>query len=218
MMVVEALLVDVDGTLFASNELHARAWREVFAERGLRVALSAIRPLIGRGGEDLAARLVGDRVPRRELRDLSDRHEELFERAYLPRVEEVPGARSFLRECHRRGLRLVLASSGKQDQVAALVRRLGAARWIEGATHADDVRRAKPAPDLFRAAVRKFDLPHATTAVIGDTPYDIRAARAARLAAIGVLTGGFSRSSLTGAKRIYPRIGDLLEDLVWCLR
>ena len=214
---LQALLVGIDGTLFESNDLHARAWREVLAERGFRVPLSTIRPLIGRGGEDLAARATGGRLPRRDLGELADRHEKLFEATYASRVKRVPGARAFLRDCHRRGLRVVLVSSGKAEQVEGLIRRLGAKRWIRGATDADDVSRAKPAPDLFRAAMRKFDLPR-ETAVVGDTPYDVQAARAARLPSIAVLTGGFSRRSLAGADRLYPKVGDMLEDLVWALR
>jgi HAD superfamily hydrolase (TIGR01549 family) len=217
LLAIEALLLDVDGTLFDSNELHARAWREVLEERGVRVSLARIRPLIGMGGEDLARALLPKRTSAAELEELADRHSELFERRYLRRVREVPGARDFLRECHRRGLRLVLASSGKEDQVEALVRKLKARRWLEGATSADDVRRPKPAPDLFRAALTKFSLPDAT-AVVGDTPYDVRAGRAAGLPVVAVLSGGFSRSALRGADRIYPRIGDMREDLVWALR
>ena len=121
LLALEALLLDVDGTLFDSNELHVRAWREVLGERGVRVTLARIRPLIGMGGEDLARALLPRRVSAAELRELADRHGELFERRYLRRVREVPGARAFLRDCHRRGLRLVLASSGKEDQVEARI-------------------------------------------------------------------------------------------------
>jgi HAD superfamily hydrolase (TIGR01509 family) len=214
---VGALLVDIDGTLLESNELHARAWREVLAEAGARVPLFRIRPLIGMGGEDLAARLLGPRTLAERLGELADRHEALFERACLRRVRVVPGAREFLRECHRLGLRVVLASSGKEEQVARLVGKLRARAYIEGATHADEVRRAKPAPDLFRLALRQFGLP-AETVVVGDTPYDVRAARRARLPVVAVLTGGFSSRALAGAYRVYARVGDLLEDLAWCLR
>jgi beta-phosphoglucomutase-like phosphatase (HAD superfamily) len=108
LLALEALLLDLDGTLFQSNEPHARAWREVLAERGVRLPLARIRPLIGMGGEDLARALLPKRTSAAELEELADRHSELFERRYLRRVREVPGARDFLRECHRRGLRLVL--------------------------------------------------------------------------------------------------------------
>ncbi|MBA2564217.1 MAG: HAD family hydrolase [Gemmatimonadetes bacterium] len=215
---LEAILLDIDGTLFLSNDPHARAWREVMREqRGLLVPLSRIRPLIGMGGAELAGKLLGGRASRRDLEALADVHEELFRSEYLPSVREVPGAADFLRECRRRGVRVVLASSGKPEQVRELARKLGVTRYIEGATDADDVARAKPAPDLFLAGMRKFRLPNAT-AVVGDTPYDVRAARAAGLPAIGVLTGGFSRASLAGAARVYGRVGDILEDLVWCVR
>lgn len=214
---VEALILDVDGTLVASNELHARAWREVLADHGVRVPLREIRLLIGMGGEELAAKVLRGREGSLDPATLSDAHAELFERRYLRKVKEVPGVRRFLRECHRRGLRLVIASSGKEEQVEALIRRLRARPYIEGVTNADDVRRAKPAPDVFRVAVRKFHLPR-ELAVVGDTPYDVRAARAAGLPVVAVLTGGFSRSALAGADRLYRRIGDLLDDLVWALR
>jgi HAD superfamily hydrolase (TIGR01509 family) len=214
---LEGLLLDLDGTLLESNDLHVRAWREILNEAGVRVSSRRIRPLIGMGGEDLARVLLPSGTPASDLRALADRHADLFERRYLPRVRPVPGARAFLRECRRRGLRLVVASSGKEKQVDALVRRLGARRWIEGTTNADDVRRPKPAPDLFRAALAKFDLSEAT-AVVGDTPYDVRAGHAAGLPVVAVLSGGFTRRALRSADRLYPRVGDLLDDLVWALR
>ena len=216
-LLIEAVLLDVDGTLLDTNRLHAEAWSEILGELGVAASAREIHPLIGMGGKDLARQVSHGRLSPAQLEVATERHEELFRSKYLRRAKPIRGARELLKDLRRLGVRAVVASSGKKEQVEALLRRLRVTSLVEGATDADDVSRPKPAPDIFRAAIRKFRLPRSAV-VIGDTPYDVRAARAAGLEAIAVLTGGHGRRALRGAARIYRTVADVRRELVTAVR
>ena len=149
-------------------------------------------------GED-AERRVGDAVRETE----GERYAEL-----LGEVRVLPGAREFLADLSRRGVAVVLASSAKQEEVDVYVDMLGAREFAAWTTSAD-VERTKPAPDLVEAALERAGTRDAL--VIGDTTWDVVAARRAGIRAIGVLSGGFAEAELSeaGAIEVYESVMDL---------
>ncbi len=149
-------------------------------------------------GQD-AERRVGDAVRETE----GERYAEL-----LGEVRVLPGAREFLADLSRRGVAVVLASSAKQEEVDTYVDMLGAREFAAWTTSAD-VERTKPAPDLVEAALERAGTRDAV--VIGDTTWDVVAARRAGIRAIGVLSGGFAEAELSeaGAIEVYESVMDL---------
>jgi HAD superfamily hydrolase (TIGR01509 family) len=149
-------------------------------------------------GQD-AERRVGDAVRETE----GERYAEL-----LGEVRVLPGAREFLADLSRRGVAVVLASSAKQEEVDTYVDMLGAREFAAWTTSAD-VERTKPAPDLVEAALERAGTRDAL--VIGDTTWDVVAARRAGIRAIGVLSGGFAEAELSeaGAIEVYESVMDL---------
>ena len=116
----------------------------------------------------------------------------------------------------RRSLRLkvLLASSAKKAEVEHYVKLLGVESILDGTTSADDVEQSKPAGDIFAAALKKVaPITAAETVVIGDTPYDVIAARKCGIRAIGLLSGGFSAEELTdaGAIAVFDSVSELLS-------
>ena len=162
---------------------------------------------IGVGGDQLVARVAGDDAEQRvgdAVREAEgERYAEL-----LPEVRVFPGARDFLADLHRRGVAVVLASSAKQVEVDVYVDLLGAREFADWTTSAD-VERTKPAPDLVDAALDRAETRDAL--VIGDTTWDVVAARRAGVPAIGVLSGGFAEAELSeaGAIEVYESVMDL---------
>lgn len=146
-----------------------------------------------------AERRVGDAVRETE----GERYAEL-----LGEVRVLPGAREFLADLSRRGVAVVLASSAKQEEVDTYVDMLGAREFAAWTTSAD-VERTKPAPDLVEAALERAGTRDAL--VIGDTTWDVVAARRAGIRAIGVLSGGFAEAELSeaGAIEVYESVMDL---------
>lgn len=208
---VDGVLLDVDGTLVASNDAHARAWAEALAEYSHPVPVERIRPLIGMGGDKLLAKVAGIAADSPEGQAIQQRRLQIFTSRYLPHLAPCRGARALLERMRSDGLRLVVASSAKQSELRPLLERAQVADLIEAATSSDDAERSKPDPDIVRAALQRIGLPADRVILIGDTPYDVEAAARCGVACIALRCGGWDDASLSGAVAIYDDPMDLLE-------
>ena len=203
-----SILVDVDGTLVDTNYLHTVAWWRAFQDLGEEVPMSSIHPLIGMGSDQLVERLIG-----RESDDASDGHS----RHYAPFKEELkafPKAADLLAALHERGGQVFLATSSDEEDLERLREAIDADDAIDDAVSKGDVDHSKPSPDIFEAALKKFDLDPAKTLVIGDTRWDVEAAAKLGLGVICVLTGGWTREQLeeAGAIAVYEDVAELLAE------
>ncbi len=204
-----AILVDVDGTLVDTNYFHTVAWWRAFQEIGEEVPMSSIHPLIGMGPDQLVERLIG-----RESEEASDAHSEHY-KSFKKEIKAFPKAAELLRELAGRGARVVLATSSGEEDLERLREAIGADDAIDEAVSKGDVEHSKPAPDIFEAALKKFDLDPARTLVVGDTRWDIEAAGKLDLGVVCVLTGGSTRELLeeAGALAVYADVAELLGGL-----
>ncbi|HUR22667.1 MAG TPA: HAD family hydrolase [Acidimicrobiales bacterium] len=203
------ILVDVDGTLVDTNYFHAVAWWRAFRDIGESVPMSRIHPLIGMGSDQLVHRLIG-----RDSSDASDAHARHYE-PFKKEITAFPKAAELLTELDRRGARVVLATSSDEEDLQRLREAVGADDAIADAISKGDVDHSKPSPDIFEAALKRFDLDPERVLVIGDTPWDVEAAGKLGLRTVCVLTGGATREQLehAGAVAVYEDVSDLLADL-----
>ncbi len=208
-------VLDVDGTLVDSNYHHALAWYRAFRSLGETVPVWRLHRLIGMGGDQLVAAVGGDELEER----IGDAARDAWEAEIQPLLGELaplPGARDLLVAVRERGHRLVLASSGKADQVEHYLDLLDARDLAEAWTTSDDVEASKPAPDLLETALRKLGEPTDAPAVmVGDSVYDVQAARRAGMPAYVVRSGGFGDDELrdAGAVELYDTPADLVAAL-----
>lgn len=208
-------VLDVDGTLVDTNYQHALAWYRAFRSLGETYPVWRIHRLIGMGGDRLVAALAGDDVEARIGDDVRDRWVEEFDRI-IDEVAPLPGAREFLVALGDRGHRLVLASSGKPQHVDHFLDLLDARDLAEAWTSSEDVESTKPAPDLLQVALEKLGEPRdAPSVVVGDSVYDVEAAKNAGMPAIVVRSGGFGDDELrdAGAVGIFDTPADLTAAL-----
>ena len=204
-----AVLVDVDGTLVDTNYLHALAWWRALREAGKEVPMSTLHPLIGMGGDQILETVADG--PSDGLSDAHTRHFEPFK----DEIHAFPRAADFLEELARRGGRVILVTSAKEDDLEAILETIGAGDAISEIVRSDDVEESKPAPDLFAAAVDKYDLDPDRSLVVGDSVWDIQAAGKVGLDVVAVLTGGTTKHHLeeAGAVAVYESVSDLLDHL-----
>lgn len=209
---VDTAVFDVDGTLVDSNYQHALAWHRAFRRHGLAFALWRIHRLIGMGGDKFVPALAGEQVERELGGQLREAWSEEFDRL-IDEVEPFDAAKELLAEVRGRGLRVVLASSGKKHHVDHFLDLIDGRDVAEAWTTADDVEHSKPEPDLVRAAVGKVDGAHA--AMLGDSIWDVEAAKRLGVPTVGLRSGGYSPEELTGAGaiRVYDSLRDLLDDI-----
>jgi HAD superfamily hydrolase (TIGR01509 family) len=205
-----AVLFDIDGTLVDTNYLHVLAWRRVFLERGEPEITSArIHRLVGMGTDELLETLCGRARP--ELK--AERARQFA--ALKPEIRAFPRAGDLLRAVQDRGMRVVLATSAEKDDLEALLEAIGADDAIDGVTSAGEVDKAKPHPDVFAVALEEAGTAPELTVVVGDTVWDVEAAKRAGLRCVAVTSGGISRGELegAGAVAVYDDVAALLDDL-----
>jgi HAD superfamily hydrolase (TIGR01549 family) len=164
------------------------------------------------GGDQFVEAVAGKRVEEEHGDDVRDRWEELFD-GLIDEVAPLEGARDLLADLKRRGHRVVLASSAIQKHVDHYLDLLEARHIADDWTTKDDVESSKPEPDLVRAAMDKAGSDAAV--MIGDTPWDIEAARKAGIETICLITGGFAEQELrdAGAVGVYDSVEALRDDL-----
>jgi HAD superfamily hydrolase (TIGR01509 family) len=209
----KAILFDIDGTLVDSNDAHAHAWVEAFAEFGVHVDFNKVRRSIGMGGDKLMPSVSGISEDSSVGEKISKRRGEVFKTKYLPELQSFPGARELAAEVKARGLTTVAASSAKRDELESLLQIAGVSDLLNEATSSDDAKESKPDPDIVQAALKKAKARPDDAVLIGDTPYDVEAAARAGMAMIAFRCGGWGDHDLRGAIAIYDGPWDLLARL-----
>lgn len=213
MMQLYGMILDVDGTLIASNAAHARAWVDALAEYGYAVAYEQVYRRIGMGGDKLLPSLIGVEEDTATGEAIGQRRRQIFMERYFPAVRPTPGARALLERLRAAGLRLVVATSAQADELEALVERAGVRDLVPEATTSSDAPSSKPSPDIVVAALEKLGCAPEAAVMLGDTPYDIEAAGRAGIATIALRSGGWDDAGLAGAVAIYDDPADLLAHL-----
>ena len=210
-MARSAVILDIDGTLLDSNDAHARAWVDAFGEAGIEVDYERVRRSIGMGGDKLMPHVAGLTEDSPEGHRIAQRRGEIFKSRYLPHVAPFPRVRELVERFAQGGFTIVVASSAQEDELGPLLERAGVADLIESKTSSDDAENSKPDPDIVKAALRRSGAPRHAAVMLGDTPYDVAAARRTGIAVVGVECGGWSRNDLHDASAIYASPADLLE-------
>ena len=206
-----AFIFDIDGTLVDSNELHVDSWDRAFRRLGKQFPREKLRAQIGKGSDQyLPEFLTPDEIDRFG-KELDDYRSDLFKKEYLPKVRPFPKVRELFQRIRADNKRIVLASSGKKADTKYYIDLLKIGDLTEGYTSGDDADNSKPAPDIFAASLKKLgNISDAVT--VGDTRFDIEAARKAGLRTIAFLCGGTSGTILreAGAIAIYRDPADFL--------
>jgi HAD superfamily hydrolase (TIGR01509 family) len=204
-----AALVDLDGTLVDSNYHHAIAWWRAFRDAGRQVPIARLHKLIGMGSDQLLGTVIGGQDP--ELERASG---EQF-REIRGEVVAFAGAANFLRALAERGFVVVLATSGREDDVKHMRSLLDADEWITAEVNSSEIDKTKPAPDIFEVALERSGVAASHAVVVGDTGWDVEAAARCGLPCVAVTTGGWSRRDLEscGAREVYEGVDDLVNHI-----
>jgi HAD superfamily hydrolase (TIGR01549 family) len=204
---VTAALLDVDGTLVDTNYHHALAWWRAFRYHGVGLPVWRVHRHVGMGGDQLVPALVPN-IDRNLHAAIEDTRGDEYGKL-IGEVQALDGARELIAALKERGATVVLASSSPQDELDRYLDLLDARDLADAWTTKDDVDATKPEPDLVRAALDKASEEQAL--MVGDTPWDVEAARRAGVETVCVITGGFSRQELldAGAAAVFESVEEL---------
>jgi HAD superfamily hydrolase (TIGR01549 family) len=213
---MQAFVFDLDGTLVDSVYQHVLAWQDALDEVGMELSVWRIHRKIGMSGglfSNALLRETGREVTTQEAERLSRLHTE----AYARRIDEVrplPGAADLLSLLTELQVPWAIATSGGRAMASRTMALLDVPERVPTITR-DEVSRAKPDPDLFLAAAARLDTSPEDVVVVGDSVWDLLAARRARSLGVGLLSGGYGLEELerAGAYRVYDDPADLLRHL-----
>jgi HAD superfamily hydrolase (TIGR01549 family) len=207
-----AAILDIDGTLVDTNYHHSIAWYRAFRQNGVVLPIWRIHRHMGMGGDQLVAAVAGEQTEEEKGDEIRAAEKALY-MALIEEVEPTRGARELIEELKRLGHHVVLASSAKANEVEHYLDLLDARELADGWTTSADVDATKPEPDLVVAAIEKAGGGEAV--MVGDTVWDVEAAKRAGIETIGVLTGGYAESELreAGAVCVFESIHDLRDRL-----
>jgi HAD superfamily hydrolase (TIGR01509 family) len=212
----QAFVFDLDGTLVDSVYQHVLAWQHALDAAGIELSVWRIHRKVGMSGGLFANALlreIGREVSAEQAAELRRLHAEAY--ATLgPRVRPLPGSLELLTHLTAAGVPWAIATSGYRESAGPTIDLLGVPPEVPVITR-DLVERAKPDPDLFLAAAERLRVDIEDCVVVGDSVWDLLAARRARALGIGVLSGGYGREELesAGAYRVYEDPADLLRHL-----
>ena len=214
-----AFLFDLDGTLVDSVYQHVLAWKEALDREGVDLSVWRIHRKIGMSGglfANILLRETGLDITPERLERLRGWHAESYKRQAGERaVKPLPGARELLAFLTAERIPWAIATSGRMETAATNLAALGVDPAKVPVITRDQVRHAKPDPDLFIAAADRLGVDIMHSLVIGDSIWDMLAAQRARALGVGLLSGGYGRGELesSGAFRVYDDPSDLLKHI-----
>jgi HAD superfamily hydrolase (TIGR01509 family) len=211
-----AFLFDLDGTLVDSVYQHVLAWHHAMAEIGIELAVWSIHRRIGMSGGLMAnaiLRETGEEVTPERAKQLHDLHRDAYSRL-SGTVRPLPGAQALLNYLTAAQVPWAIATSGRIESAGPILKLLDIPKSVPIITR-DLVAHAKPDPDLFIAAADRLGFSIADAVVVGDSVWDMLAARRARALGVGLLSGGYGKEELerAGAYRVYQDPADMLNHL-----
>jgi HAD superfamily hydrolase (TIGR01549 family) len=202
------ILFDVDGTLVDTNYLHIVAWSRALRANGHHVPMRKLHETVGQGADRFVETVLGH-----ENSEVSDAHTDFYG-PFLHELAAFPKAADLLRATKDAGLRVVLATSASAKEAEHLTSAIDADDVIDAVTTKDDVEESKPDPDILQTALDKSGVDKDLALLVGDTVWDVEAAKRAGLDCVAVLSGGLPEADLraAGAVAVYRDVAHLLEE------
>jgi HAD superfamily hydrolase (TIGR01509 family) len=211
---IKGFILDIDGTLLESNEAHAKTWAHALEKYGYQVTTDEVRTLIGMGGDRVLPTLVPElHTDEGKGKEIVEYRKKCLVECVAPSLRPTKGAREFVLELKKRGLKLVIATSSSSEELQTLLKQADVDDLLDTYTTSSDVAASKPAPDVVSVARKKIGLAPHEVFMVGDTPYDVASAKKSGIQTIAVRSGGFSDEQLKGATYIFENPFDITKHL-----
>jgi HAD superfamily hydrolase (TIGR01509 family) len=208
----DVLLTVIDGTLVDSNALHAEAWRRTFEHFGIQIGLDEAWRQVGKGGDQVIPVFVPEADRERLEKPLKEFRKDIFLRDYISRMVAFSQARELLLRVQQSGMKIALATSSDQEDLALYGKLVGMHDLVDEASSSADAKASKPDPDIFSAALKKVNMRADQAVALGDTPWDAEAVGKLGIPVIGLTSGGWKVDDLfaAGCAEVWQDPADLL--------
>lgn len=212
---IKAVIFDIDGTLIDTNDAHAESFVKAFEKFGKTVSFVELKWLIGMGADLILEKYLSKSEIKKFGKDLLEYRKQIFLKNHLPKTKIFLNLKEFFKKLNSDKIQIALASSASDEELEEYKKKLKISKYLNEEITSDDADEAKPAPDIFQAALEKLKVINKDEAlIIGDTPYDAEAAVKAKIKIIGVKTGGWSEESLKakGCSEVYESIAEIYKN------
>ncbi len=204
------VIFDMDGVLVLSEQAHWQSWCAAAKNRGVEIAYKKFVSCFGRINPDCIAIMFGADIPPDESARIADEKEQAFREIVRRHVPLAPGTIELLTGLREQGVKLAVGSSGPKENVELILGAGNIRQYFDAVVHGGDVKRGKPAPDVFMLAAERLAIPARSCAVIEDAPAGIRAAVAAEMIPFGVATTHDAADLMAaGALVVYPGLSSI---------
>ncbi len=184
-----AFIFDMDGTLVDNMAFHVQAWFMFFREQGVDITEDQVRAhVFGKTSEEILRAVLGDQLPPAQVNAYAERKEAIYRTLYLPQMKPLPGLVDFLREAHRLGIPMAVATSAGMENIRLVLEGLGIAPLFQVIVGADDVNKGKPDPEIYLTTARRLHIAPERCLVFEDSMLGLEAAYRAGMRAIAVAT------------------------------
>jgi beta-phosphoglucomutase len=213
-----AVVFDMDGVLADTYHAHYRSWLRMAEPAGLTFTEAEFAPTFGRTSRETIATFWGDgRFNAAEIAALDDQKEAAFREIIAVDFPAMPGARALLQSLRQAGFALAIGSSAPPANVEVVLAELGVRSLFGAIVTGSDVTRGKPDPQVFLLAAQRLGIAPARCVVVEDAPPGIAAAKAAGMAAIGLVSTGRARESLAAADLVVDALAELSPERIRAL-
>lgn len=212
---LQAVVFDLDGTIVDSNDFHVDAWNRAFRRFGKHFPMSKLREQIGKGSDQYLPEFLTPEEVTTIGKQIDEYRSKRFRNEFLPRVKPFPKVRELFERIREDGKMIGLATSSQADDVETYTKLARIDGLVDCQITADDTAESKPAPDVFEASLGKLKVPAEHERAVGDTRFDVEAAKKIGLKTIGLLCGRAADEETlrkAGAIAVYKDPADLLAN------
>ena len=205
---IQAFIFDMDGTLVDNADFHTQAWLVLLNGIGIEIDAGELhRQNAGKTNAETLRLILGDRISAAEMQTLARCKEDLYREAYRPHIHAIPGLSPFLDQARAAGIRMAVASSADQQNIALVLDGLGIRDYFAVVVGVGDIQNSKPHPEMFLAAARRLGIPPQSCLVFEDSPAGIEASRRAGMRTV-VITTFLDPHELHGQANILQAVPD----------
>lgn len=211
---LKGVLFDMDGVLVDSEDFICMAAIEMFREKGLKVKPSDFTPFVGTGENSYIGGVAEKYHFPLDIRMAKIRIYEIYDKLAKGNIKLLPGVRTFIDICRKKGLKMIIATSADEVKLKINLRETKLSSVLfDGWVTAEDVTHRKPAPDIYLKAAEKLGFSPEECLVVEDSPSGIRAGKLAGAKTLGVLTG-FTRNELKEADWIAQDLAHVPDEVL----
>jgi beta-phosphoglucomutase family hydrolase len=183
---LEAVIWDMDGVLADTASHHFRAWHEIFARRGIKFTEADFKRGFGIRNDAIIKNILGKAITRDEIETIAKEKEAIFRRLIGKRIKPLPGAIELVRELHKRGIKMAIASSTVMANIHLIIGSLGIEKYFQAFITGHDVTEGKPSPQVFLLAAKRLGVEPRNCLVVEDAVAGVKAARSAGMHCLAI--------------------------------